>query len=413
MKIVGFITEYNPFHFGHKYHLEESIRKTKATHSIALMSGSFVQRGEPSIVDKWTKATMAVKNGIDLVIELPFIYSVQSAELFAYGAISILNSLNIIDGICFGSELGELGPLMNIASLLNSEPKDYKNNLKNYLDKGYSYSEARSKAVEIYFSNEKISHDISNILKKSNNILGIEYLKAIMKLNSPIKPYAIQRIGDDYKNEHISNPIASATGIRKSIQENGLPSVRDYLPKESYNELEEFLNKYNTFNFLNNYNHIFQYLLRITTQNELLQIMDMENGLENRILSKGQLTTDIYELINKIQTRRYPKTRVQRILIHLLNRLYKETITDIYNTPPPYIRILASNNKGLEILNKIKEHTEIPTITKYADSKYIKDILIQKMLSFEEDATNLFYLGLNLDKPLVNMDYITSPYILK
>ena len=181
MRVVGFITEYNPFHLGHKYHLDKSKEITNSTHSIAIMSGSFVQRGEPSLIDKWTKAKMAIDNGVDLVIELPFIYSVQSAELFAFGGVSILDSLKTVDYIAFGSENSDIEPLNRAAEIFNKEPMEFKVLLKKSLDRGLSYSAARSFALEKFIETTD-SHNIfsySKILKQSNNILGIEYLKAL------------------------------------------------------------------------------------------------------------------------------------------------------------------------------------------------------------------------------------------
>ena len=187
MKVVGFITEYNPFHYGHKYHLEQSINITGATHSLAIMSSSFVQRGEPSIVDKWTKAKIAIENGVDLVIELPFIYAAQSAELFALGGIKIMEALKIVDYISFGSEVGNLEPLQYVADILIDEPSEFKINLKNYLNLGMSFPSARSLAIKDYLSqNSSLNHDYESILKQSNNILAIEYLKALKRLNSSI-----------------------------------------------------------------------------------------------------------------------------------------------------------------------------------------------------------------------------------
>lgn len=409
MKVVGFITEYNPFHFGHKVHLEEAKKITNSTHSIAVMSSSFVQRGEPSLIDKWTKAKIAIENGVDLIIELPFIYSAQSAELFAYGGVNILNSLCIVDFLAFGSEIGKIEPLDKVASVLNKEPIIYKKNLKKYLNLGLSFSEARSLSLSSYFTDNHYNY--TEILKQSNNILAIEYMKALKRLNSCIKPITIKRQGNDYKDENITTTIASATGIRKSILENGLESIKDYVPKETFLELEEFYNKYNHFNYLDNYNEIFQYILRTSTKENLLKIMDMEKGLENRILDKGSLSSDINIVIDNIQTRRYPKTRIQRIFIHLLNELFGYTIREIYEESPSYVRILGSNKKGLELLNKIKESSNVPIITKFADTKYIKDDYIKKTLKLEEKATDLFFLGLSPKKPLINMDFLTSPYI--
>lgn len=225
MKVVGLITEYNPFHLGHKHHLDMSKNITKADYSIAIVSGSFVQRGEPSLVDKWTKAKIAIDNGVNLVLELPFIFSTQSAELFAYGSIALLNKLNIVDYVVFGSESNNLNFLNKIASILIEEPLCYKNSLKHYIDLGNSFPVSRSNALEDYFLKYKIkdkdSQSINNTLKMSNNILAIEYLKALKNLNSKIKPITIQRIGSNYKDSLLNQDIASATSIRQTILNNG------------------------------------------------------------------------------------------------------------------------------------------------------------------------------------------------
>lgn len=412
MKVVGFVTEYNPFHYGHKFHLENSIALTGATHSVSIMSSSFVQRGEPALMDKWSRAKMAVDNGVDLVIELPFIYSVQSAELFAYGAVNILNSLNTVDCLAFGSELGEIEPLNIIADILNEEPKKYKESLKNYLDKGLSFSASRSLAIEEYSANIEIGFlAFGDILKQSNNILGIEYIKALKKLNSTITPYAINRQGNKYNDRIITTEFASATGIRNKLQTEGVQSVKSLMPHESYKILDEFYKEYNDFNYLENYNNFFSYIFRSWSKAEMSGIMDMEDGLENRIIDKSSLSFDINSIVDNISTKRYPKTRIKRILIHMLSNLYKDTIESAYAAPPSYIRILASNKKGLEILNKIKLQSVISIITKFADYKYLNNENINLMLDYEKKATDLFYLGLNSNKPIVNMDYLKSPYI--
>lgn len=289
MKIVGFITEYNPFHLGHKYHLETSKELSNATHSIAVMSGSFVQRGEPSLVDKWTKAKMAIDSGVDLVVELPFIYSTQSAELFAYGGVSILNSLNIVDYIAFGSENNDLTPLEKIATILIDEPIEFKVKLKEFLDKGYSYSTCRSYAVD-YYIKSKNKDDFTpykEILKQSNNILGIEYLKALYRLNSRIKPIIIKRQGHNYNDLQISNNIASATGIRDKLSKNPIESIINNIPKDSYHHLLNYYEQFGEFNYLARYNIVFQYIFRTLVVDDLKNIMDIENGLGNRIIDKS------------------------------------------------------------------------------------------------------------------------------
>jgi predicted nucleotidyltransferase len=415
MKVVGFITEYNPFHFGHLHHFKLSKELTGSTHSIAVMSGSFVQRGEPSLVDKWTKAKIAIDSGIDLVIELPFIYSVQSAELFAYGGVKILDSLNIVNYMAFGSEIESLKPLKLIAGILNEEPIEYRNLLKEYLNMGYSFSSSRSKALSKHITslNPNDNTPYEFILKQSNNILAIEYLKSLDNLNSDIIPISIKRKGNNYNDLEITTNFASASAIRKKIHLEGIDSIKDNVPKITFNYLYEFYKKHETFNFLSNYNHIFQYILRTTEKCKYKRIMDIEKGLENRLIKSASEELDIEAIVSAVTTKRYPSTRIKRILIHLLANLDKETIQKAYELPVTYIRVLGSNKKGIELLREIKRNSDLNIITKFADYKSIKNDSIKLMLEYEELATNLYYLGIEKAKPVVNMDYFTSPYIMK
>lgn len=413
MKVVGFITEYNPFHYGHKYHLEESMRLSKATHSIAVMSGSFVQRGEPSIVDKWTKAKIAIENGVDLVIELPFLYSTQSAELFALGGIKILDSLNIVDYIAFGSEAGDLEPLNNIVEVLLNEPYEFKKTLKENLSLGLSFASARSIAVKDYLIHSSSKYNYESILKQSNNILAIEYLKALKNLSSSIRPLIISRQGSDYNDEKVSKSYSSATALRKVMLENGVHGIKGFLPDETYNYLEDFFLSHQNFNHLDNYYTIIKYLLLTMDNNHIQEIIDVEKGLDNRIVNKSLSSRNIEELINNISSKRYPKTRIQRILIHLLNNLKKEDIKNLYSKEVPYIRFLGANNKGLELLRKIKSKSDVPIITKFSHHEKLRSDTISQFANFENKATDLYYFGLDSRNTLSNKDYTTSPYIKK
>lgn len=413
MKVLGFVAEYNPFHKGHKYHLDKSKEKSAADFSIAVMSGSFLQRGQPSFIDKWTKAKMAVNNGIDLVIELPFIFSTQSAETFAYGAIKLLDSLNVVDYLSFGSELENIEVLKKISSILSEEPKFYKEKLKYYLDQGLSFPNARNNALEDYILNSKSSldYDYKEILKGSNNILAIEYLKALSKLNSKISPISIKRIGNKYNDTSINGDFASATAIRHSIKNNGLASIKNLVPGETYSCLENYIDKYKSFNYTENYEDILIYLLRTVDADKIKGLIDIENGLENRIIEKGSQYNNINEIIDNIATKRYPKTRIQRILVHLLNGLYKKDFDELNDLYPSYIRVLASNDKGLSLLREIKNNSTLPIITKFSNYKYLNDDTINKIIYFDKKATDIFYLGLASEESLNDMDYYTSPYI--
>lgn len=413
MTVVGFITEYNPFHYGHKYHLDESIKKTNADFSIAIMSGSFLQRGEPSFIDKWTKAKMAIENGVDLVLELPFIFSCQSAELFAYGGVKLMDSLNIVNYLAFGSESGEVEPLAEIASILSAEPEYYKERLKYHLSIGLSYSISRSNALEEYINSisSKNYYNYKEILNKSNNILGIEYLKALNKTNSKIMPVTIKRSGSNYNDLHVSNGFASATAVRNLIKNNDLSSIKDLVPVETYYCLKEYLEKYKSFNYLENYSQILIYLIRTIGKSHIEDLLDIEPGLQNRIIDKGSMSNNIKEIIDSIVTKRYPRTRIQRLFMHLLNQLNSHTFKEVYKDYPSYIRVLGANKNGLILLNRIKKNSSLPIITKFADYKHFKNESLEKIIMLDKKATDIFFIGLNSHKPLTNMDYYNSPYI--
>lgn len=411
MKVLGIVAEYNPFHYGHMYHLDKSKEITGCKYSVAVMSGSFVQRGEPSLVDKWTKAKMAIENGVDLVIELPTIYSIQSAELFALGSIKLLESLNIIDYISFGSEIGDITPLNMLAQLYIDEPDEYKYSLKEGLNNGLSFPVARHKATVKYFKSIGThGYDFGKILSSPNNILAIEYLKFLYKFNSEIIPITINRIGAGYKEKQLSNKIASATSIRKAIFDKNINMVETYLPPKSFNYIKE----YKTLNKLDNYSQILVYLLRTIDSDKLLQYMDVEIGLDNRLIRYGLKYNSITNIINKTITKRYTKTRIQRILIQLLLQLDKKSFIRLNNSHPNYIRVLGMNNNGMYLLKQINEKSQIPIINKFANHHQFKDSYLNEMISYDKVATDLYYLGLDSNEVNAgNKDFTTSPYINK
>lgn len=413
MSVLGLITEYNPFHYGHAHHLQESLSITASDYSIAVMSGSFVQRGEPAFIDKWTRAKMAVDNGVDLVLELPVVYSSQSAEFFALGAIKVLNSLKVIDSLSFGSEEGELEPLEKISGILLEEPLEFKNYLKDYLSLGNSFPVSRSLALEDFLkeNSDLDNYNFKDILKQSNNILGIEYLKALKKTNSKIKPFTIKRIGADYKDKTIEKNISSATGIRNTILKDELLSSKDLLPLESFDLIGEYIAKYKNFNILENYSNIIRYLFLSKDKNELKRLFDIDEGLENRILKFVKESSSIESIIAKTSTKRYPSTRIQRIFIHLLLGLNEQNINELFSCDTPYIRVLGANKKGLHLLKRIKYESDVKIITKFSNYKKHNNELINKFLDLEKKATDIYFLGLNLEKPLTDMDYYNTPYI--
>lgn len=413
MKILGIVAEYNPFHNGHKYHLLESKRQTGATHTVVIMSGNFLQRGEPALTNKWIRAEMAVKEGIDLVIELPIIYACNSAEFFAYGAVSLLHNLNIIDFMSFGSEAGSIEGLKEIASILAIEPQPYKNYLKEFLSQGRSFPDARAKALHKYTHKEKQA--LHAILFSPNNILGIEYIKALMRLNSSIIPFTMDRIQSSYHSTNIEGDICSATAIRNHLcQKYGdLHDLQKVIPEDSFHILERSMKSGFSPVCYEDFNQIILSHLRRLPKTSLLQVMDINEGLENRIKEACLKATSIEDLLQLAKTKRYTRTRLQRILIHsLLGITHHFLLASNQLGGPQYARVLAFSAKGTELLKKTKQVASIPVLTNINKQK-LSNQIAQQMLLFDILATDLYSLGYpNMHNRTGSWDYYHKPYAL-
>lgn len=402
MNTVGLITEYNPFHYGHLLHLNESKKLTNADVSIAVMSGNFVQRGEPALLDKWHRAKMAVLNGVDLVIELPTAYACQSAEYFAIGSILTLSSLPFVNNFCFGSECGDLDILDKIATLLVNETPEFKSHLKEKLDEGLSYPVARNDAIK-----HSLKEDLDDVLRNSNNILGIEYLKALKITNSHLVPHTLKRVGNEYNSITLNQSINSATAIRKNIFDNGLDSTKNFVPESTFLILNEFLNKFGRFNHIDNYSSIINYII-MSNPLFLESTIDNEIGLSQRFFKFAQQFTSASELLLNVKTKRYTATRLQRMLINQLLNTNYDSFKELYLNKPNYIRILGASSNGLDYLNKAKKIMDIPIITNYSKNKNIHDDFF---LSLDAKAAQIYYLG--LDFPLTNnTESHKHPFIL-
>lgn len=377
--ILGIIAEYNPFHNGHLYHLKESKRKCNAKYVVAIISGNFTQRGDASIVNKFEKAKMAIENGIDMVIELPTLYSISSAENFADGAIKILNELNFITHISFGSESGNINQLNNIASILTDEPEEFSKLLKEELRKGSSFPVARQNAIE-KFLNLTNKNEFNKLLKSPNNILAIEYLKALKKTKSNITPITIERKNVDYYSENIVENFASSTKIRKEISENlnmytNIMDINNMdinnmnmnnmdvnmdmflnscMPKKSYDIIKENIEKGNCIQSLKCFEDMIFYKLRSMQINEIKELPDVCEGLENVIKKASNETNSLEDLINKCKSKRYTRTRIQRILIYALLGITRQDM-EMSENVNPYIRVLAVNKNGRELLSIINK----------------------------------------------------------
>ncbi|WZL74802.1 nucleotidyltransferase [Clostridiaceae bacterium 35-E11] len=413
MNVLGIVAEYNPFHNGHKYHLLESKRQTKATHTVVIMSGNFLQRGEPALTNKWIRAEMAVKEGVDLVIELPIIYACNSAELFAYGSISLLNHLKIVDFISFGSEAGNIEILKEISSILATEPLSYQNYLKSFLAQGLSFPDARAKALYKYINKQDMH--LHSILHSPNNILGIEYIKALMKLNSSIMPFTLNRIKASYHSIHIEGDICSATAIRSHLSQasGDLSYLQNVIPKDSFYLLAKSMEKGFSPVSYADFDQMILSQLRRLPKTSLLQVMDVNEGLENRIKEGCFKATSIENLLQLVKTKRYTRTRLQRIFLHsLLGITHNFLLASNKLGGPQYARVLALSSKGAELLKKAKQSSNIPILTNINKQKLSSEIARQ-MLSFDILSTDLYSLSYpNIQNRIGSWDYYHKPYTL-
>jgi predicted nucleotidyltransferase len=410
MKVLGIISEYNPLHIGHIYHINASVEKTGATHVICVMSGNFVQRGEPAIVDKWARTKMALHSGVDLVLELPVVFSCASAELFAYGAVRTLHHTRIVDYLSFGSEQGELGSLWRIASALYDEPAAYRELLKKFLDEGCSFPVAREKALGAYLRELP-----ENLLSQSNNILAIEYLKALKSLRSTIQPTTIKRQGARYNDRTLSTGFSSATAIRTFLQNsNSLadPVLASNLPKVTISILNDCLNSGKGFVFAENFSNIILYKLRTVSPDTLRQVPDVTEGLENRLISCAMKAGILNEFFDSVATSRYPSARIKRITTNFLLGVKKRQLQDFINDENcGYLRVLGFSEKGRELLQRIGKEGTLPLITKVSNYRNKLYGLSKEMFEFDIKASDTYVLGYSNTGQRIGSQDFTTPVV--
>ena len=408
-RVLGIIAEYNPFHNGHLYQIEEAKKQTGADYVVAVISGNFAQRGDTSLVNKWIKTEMAINNGVDLVIELPTVYSISSAENFAEGAIKILDSLKVVDTLCFGTETGDFAALNNIANVLFNEPKEYVSLLNHELGKGVSYPKARENALMMYLNDIK---RYANILSGPNNILAIEYLKAIKRLKSDLKPFSIQRKKVYYNDEKIVDEFASSTAIRKLVAREQFDEIRKVMPTSSYMLLKEEIKRGNYILDISKFEKEILYNLRKMTVKEIAELQDVVEGLEFAIKNAANSCNNIMDLINIIKSKRYTQTRIQRILLYALLGITKKDMQNAKKITP-YTRILGFNRKGRELLSEIANTNRkiniITSVKKFEDVNGNKTLA--EMLQKDIFATNVYTLGYEYNS-WANLDYTNKMIIL-
>ncbi len=397
---LAVIGEFNPFHNGHFYHLTKAKKLIRPDFTIAIMSGNFVQRGNTAIMDKWTRAEIAIRNGFDLVLELPTIYAVSSAENFADGAIKILNSLGFVDYLVFGSECGEIEPINNVASILYKEPKELSTLINRQVHSGLPYPKAREIAINMYLGSSNI---VKNILKEPNNILGVEYVKAIKKYKSDITPITFKRKNTAYHSKTVSFKIASATEIREFLTNK--EKLKETLPKSSYDILRKKMKNGEYVKDLSAFEKEIIYALRKMTISEIANLPDVTEGLENRIKSAAYSAHNLNDLISKIKSKRFTQTRIQRILIYALLNITKKDM-QISQKTLPYIRILGFNQYGKRIISTIAKNNPkvklVISFKKFVESN--KDQNLNTLLSKDILATNIYTLGYKKNGE-ANLDY--------
>ncbi len=386
MSTVGIIVEYNPFHNGHLYHLQQSIQVSGAENVIAVMSGHFLQRGEPALVNKWARAEMALELGVDLVIELPLVYAAQNAETFARGAVSLLDELGVVDYLCFGSESGDLSWMKELARLLAEEPPIFVEQLHRYLDEGLPYPQAYGKAASILMK-EYGYEDLP--VEQPNNILGLNYLLSLERRKSKIIPLTITRQKAGYHQEEFTDQqIASATAIRRIlIQKNSLADIKSYVPSTTYHILRrEMKTGRCPITWNNYYPYLLHQLLQYTPQ-ELQHIHEMNEGLEHRLQSCAVTSGSFEEFMKKAKTKRYTWNRLQRLALYTLLNLTAEQYQSSGNEEgPQYIRVLGFTKKGQNLLKQIKQRSRLPIITNLTRER-------QQMLELDIRAGAIYALG--------------------
>ena len=372
MSVLAVICEYNPFHNGHKY-LIEQVKKDGDT-VIAVMSGSFTQRGDVAIADKFSRAEIAVKNGADIVIELPSVFSCANAETFSRGAVEIISALGIVDKLCFGAENSDVNLLKLTGEAF--EDKEFKAELKKLMDSGEYYPRAVEKALETVYSPA-----MADVAQKPNNILAVEYIKALK--GTGIEPVAVKRIGAAHDSKEIAGDITSASNIRDMIK-----AGKDY---------SSFVPDYSIDNpaDIKMLERIILYKLRSMSREEIKKLPDISEGLENRIYDAARNSKTLDEFFDSVKTKRYTMARIRRIAVSAL----LDIKSDYSKAGAQYIRVLAFNDKGAKLMSEIKNRGSLPLITNVADGYDKLDEKAKKIFDVDILATDIYNMALREIKP--------------
>lgn len=403
MKLCAVVAEFNPFHNGHEYLMKNIRENIKDSCIIAIMSGNFVQRGEPAITDKWSRCNMALASGVDLVLELPFVFACNYAKEFATGAVRIIDRLNCIDYIAFGTEQRDFDTLVNIAKVTAKETKEFQELLDFELKKGQSYSQAYINAIGA------VTGKAENLFAQSNNILALEYLRELTRLESSVIPYFVERenSGENDINEKMG--FAGATKLREMLDESlETKELKPYMPKEAYEILKHSV----IFN-MEEYFNIIRNKILVSDLGELKEIYGMKEGLENRFYKTVFHARNVQEMVGLINTKRYSVASIKRALISILTGLKKSDYETIMCSNKLVTRVLGFNDKGKQALSliKIKKSDELDVITNPNSHKF-DDSIKKKILAMDVKAQSIYWAAKDVSL-YEESDLVRKPIIIK
>lgn len=404
MKAVGVVVEYNPFHNGHLFHLQEAKKQSGADIAIAAMSGNFLQRGEPALVSKWARTVMALSSGVDIVFELPYRFATQHAEIFAEGAVSILSAAGC-RSLIFGSESGDLEAFYRTIHFLDQNNDTFQENIRAFSGKGYSYPKSIALSFQALSPSETYI-DISS----PNNILGLHYMQAIIRQESRMTPGTITRKNAGYHDEHFSSAtIASATSIRKALfgSEGEMDTIKKLVPGSTYEQLLNYKKEYGGFHSWENYWPLLKYKLLQSSPSEIKEYYEVEEGLENRLSAAAAQSRTFNEFMEAIKTKRYTWTRLQRVCLHILTNTRKDEMNKEMKTAT-YLRLLGATEKGRAYLKAKKKNLSLPIVSKlsaFSDPAIGLDIKAARMYALGQS-------GPGQDRLLAE-EYSRPPIMLK
>ena len=405
MKICAIICEYNPLHYGHLYHIQKAKELSGCDAVMCIQAGNFTQRGEPAITNKYVRARMALEAGADIVVQIPTAYCCSSAEIFALAGVKIANSFDDVTHLAFGCETENFELLKEIAKYFANEPKEYKEKLKKFLDLGDSLPVSRQKAIEELMKEDKVEFseitETLNILTKPNNILAIEYLKALIRTKSKIEPIFTTRSNSDYNSADLNGKDSSATAIRtKLLSKQKIRAIKKLVPSFTYKLLKDDIDEFGLPD-LNLYNDLCSYVVKTSLASDYKNVCDVSEGIENRFLESAKKFKDFNELLLDVKTKRYTYTRLKRIVLRLLLKIDKNIVSEIYKMDKlPFIKVLAFNAEKKDCLSSVSANTNLiirnSNIVRNPSEEYVT------LANIEDRANAVFNLLLKKSKTIPN-----------